>query len=155
MRTAQVVMSLGVVAFAISVMVQAADVGAKWVDGQAGPGFFPFWLGALLAICAMIILAQVLRSSSTAQKFFHDRTGLTSVLKVTITAAGLLVLTYFIGFRLASIAYLFVYLRFIGKHRWPAVIAMSVLIPVTGYYLFEDILQIALPRGIIEIPYIG
>jgi hypothetical protein len=155
MRTAQVVMALGIVAFAISVMVQAADVGTKWVDGQAGPGFFPFWLAVLLTICAVIILVQTARSSPGAGKFFHDRTGLVSVLKVTLTAAGLLVLTYFVGFRVGSIAYLFVYTRFIGKHRWPAVIAMSVLIPVSGYYLFEEVLQIALPRGIIDIPYIG
>jgi putative tricarboxylic transport membrane protein len=66
----------------------------------------------------------------------------------------MLVLTYLVGFRLASIAYLFVYLRFIGKHRWPAVIAMSLLIPISGYYLFERVLQVALPRGIIEIPYL-
>ena len=59
------------------------------------------------------------------------------------------------GFRAASIIYLFVYLRFIGKHRWPAVIAMSLLIPITGYYLFEHVLQVGLPRGIFELPYLG
>ena len=155
MRTAQVLMALALIAFAVSVMAQAADVGAKWVDGQAGPGFFPFWLGALLGICALIILVQSVRTSPGTAKFFHDRTGVMSVIKVTATAAALLVLTYLIGFRLASIAYLFVYTRFIGKHRWPAVISMSVLIPVGGYYLFEEILQIGLPRGIIEVPYIG
>lgn len=155
MRTAQVVMALAIIGFSISVMVQAAEVGAKWVEGQAGPGFFPFWLGALLIICALIALAQAVRIGPGAAKFFHDRTALESVLKVTLTAAAMLVLTYLVGFRLASIAYLFVYLRFIGKHRWPAVIAMSLLIPITGYYLFENILQIGLPRGIVNIPYIG
>ena len=155
MRTAQILMALAIIGFGISVMVQAAAVGAKWVDGQAGPGFFPYWLGALLIICAVIALVQAARTSPAAAKFFHDKTALSSVLKVTATAAGMLVLTYLIGFRLASIAYLFVYLRFIGKHRWPAVIAMSLLIPITGYYVFENILQIGLPRGIIDIPYIG
>src|SRR3954468_15143910 len=127
MRISQVLMALAIFAFATAVMVQGWRVGASWVDGQAGAGFFPFWLGAILALCAVIVLVQSLRGAAAA-KFFHDRTGLTSVLKVTATAVGLLVLTYFVGFRLASIAYLFVYLRFIGKHRWPAVIAMSLLI---------------------------
>ena len=154
MRTAQVVMALAIIGFGISVMVQAAEVGAKWVEGQAGPGFFPFWLGALLIICALIALVQAARTSPGAAKFFHDRTALESVLKVTLTAAAMLVLTYLVGFRIASIAYLFVYLRFIGKHRWPAVIAMSLLIPISGYYLFERVLQVALPRGIFEIPYL-
>jgi putative tricarboxylic transport membrane protein len=155
MRTAQILMALAIIGFGISVMVQAAAVGSRWVDGQAGAGFFPFWLGALLVLCALIVLVKSVRTAVAGTKFFHDKTAFTSVVKVTVTAAAMLALTYFVGFRLASIAYLFVYLRFIGKHRWPAVIAMSLLIPITGYYLFEDILQIGLPRGIINIPYIG
>jgi len=154
MRRAQILMAVGIIAFALSVSVQAYQVGSRWVEGQAGPGFFPFWLGALLALCGTIILVREVRHAE-AKPFFHDRTGLTSVLKVVATAAGLLVLTYLIGFRTASIIYLFVYLRFIGKHRWPAVIAMSLLIPITGYYVFERVLQVGLPRGIIELPYIG
>ncbi|MGZ6124979.1 MAG: tripartite tricarboxylate transporter TctB family protein [Myxococcales bacterium] len=154
MRTGQILMALGVIAFAVAVMVQAAVVGATWVDGQAGAGFFPFWLGVLLVVCGAIVLVQAARTSPGGAKFFHDRTGLMSVVKVTATAAGMLALTYLIGFRLASIAYLFVYLRFIGKHRWPAVIVMSLLIPISGYYLFERVLQVALPRGIFEIPYL-
>ena len=154
MRTGQILMALGIIAFAVAVMVQAVDVGSRWVDGQAGAGFFPFWLGVLLAVCGVIALVQAVRTSPGAAKFFHDRTGVMSVVKVTVTAAGMLVLTYLLGFRLASIAYLFVYLRFICKHRWPAVIAMSLLIPISGYYLFERVLQVALPRGIIEIPYL-
>ena len=154
MRTGQILMAAAIIVFAVSVMVQARDVGATWVDGQAGAGFFPFWLGALLGICGVIALVQAVRISPGAAKFFHDRTGLMSVVKVTATATGMLALTYLIGFRIASIVYLFVYLRFIGKHRWPAVIAMSLLIPISGYYLFENVLQVALPRGIFEIPYL-
>jgi hypothetical protein len=154
MRRGQVLMALGVIAFAVSVSVQAYQVGSRWVDGQAGPGFFPFWLGVLLAVCGAIILVREARAAN-GKPFFHDRTGLMSVVKVTSTAVGMLVLTYLIGFRTASIIYLFVYLRFIGKHRWPAVIAMSLLIPISGYYLFERVLQVGLPRGIFELPYIG
>jgi putative tricarboxylic transport membrane protein len=154
MRRAQVLMALGIIAFAVSIAVQAYQVGSRWVDGQAGPGFFPFWLGALLALCGAIILVREMGVASV-NAFFHDRTAVMSVVKVVTTAAGLLVLTYLIGFRTASVIYLFVYLRFIGKHRWPAVIAMSLLIPIGGYYVFERILQVGLPRGIFEIPYIG
>src|SRR3954471_8982406 len=139
MRRAQILMALGIIAFAISVSVQAWQVGSRWVDGQAGPGFFPFWLGVLRGVVGLVILLRELRVEN-AKAFFHDRTGLLSVAKVVGTAAGLLALTWLIGFRTASIVYLFVYLRYIGKHRWPAVIAMSLLIPITGYYLFERVL---------------
>jgi len=32
---------------------------------------------------------------------------------------------------------------------------MSLLIPITGYYLFERVLQVGLPRGVFELPYLG
>jgi hypothetical protein len=156
MRRAQILMALGFIAFAIAVMVQAWSVGATWVEGQAGPGFFPFWLSALLLLFSAITLGRVLYAEKgTLKAFFDNHTGMMSVMKVTATAAGMLVLTWIIGFQVASIVYLFVYLRFIGKHRWPAVIAMSLLIPITGYVVFERILQILLPRGIIEVPFFG
>jgi hypothetical protein len=148
-------MALAIIIFSLVVMVQGVQVGARWVEGQPGPGFFPFWLGALLGIAGVIALVQAAARTPDGRSFFHDQTGLTSVLKVAATATGMLVLTYFIGFRLASIIYLFVYTRFIGKHHWPAVVAMSLLIPITGYFIFERVLQVALPRGILDIPYIG
>ena len=66
-------------------------------EGQAGPGFFPFWLGVLVALCGAIILVREARAAN-GKAFFHDHTGLVSVVKVTATAAGMLVLTYLIGF---------------------------------------------------------
>ena len=149
MRIAQNLMAAGVVLFSAAVMVQAVQVGARWVEGQPGPGFFPFWLGGLLFLCGAIILARAALAHDAANgHFFEKRTGMESVVKVLLTATGMLALTYFIGFRTASVLYLFVYLRFIGKHKWTTTIALSLLIPITGYVVFERILQILLPRGI-------
>src|SRR4051812_36193708 len=123
MRRAQILMALGIIAFAVSISVQAWQVGSRWVDGQAGPGLFPFWLRVLLGLCGTIILVRR-AGRADVRAFLPDHPGLTSVAKVAVTAGAMLAVTYLIGFRLPSILYLFVYLRFIGKHRWPAVIAM-------------------------------
>src|SRR2546430_15994976 len=149
MRMAQSLMAAAIILFSAAVLVQAVQVGAKWVDGQPGPGFFPFILGALLFVCGTILVARsVLGREGGTGTFFENRTGLESVLKVLVTAIGMLALTHLIGFRTASVIYLFVYLRFIGKHRWVTTIALSLFIPITGYVVFEKVLQILLPRGI-------
>src|SRR5437588_2111263 len=150
MRNAQKLMAAAILLFSAAVMVQAIQVGAKWVDGQPGPGFFPFILGALLFLCGAILMAReaLAREGPAGHAFFENRTGLESVLKVLVTAIGMLALTHLIGFRTASVIYLFVYLRFIGKHRWVTTIALSLFIPITGYVVFERVLQILLPRGI-------
>jgi hypothetical protein len=142
-------MALAIVGFSVAVMAQALHVGARWVDGQAEPGFFPLWLGLLLCGCGLVLAFRAAFAyEGGAEGFFENRTGMGSVLKVASSATGMLAVTYFIGFRTASIVYLFVYLRFIGKHRWPAVIAMSLLIPIAGFLIFERLLEILLPRGI-------
>jgi putative tricarboxylic transport membrane protein len=149
MRSAQSMMAAAVILFSAAVMVQAVQVGARWVEGQPGPGFFPFLLGGLLFVCGAILLARsAFAHSGSNATFFENRTGMESVVKVVVTAIGMLALTHLIGFRTASVIYLFVYLRFIGKHRWTTTIALSLLIPITGYVVFERILQILLPRGI-------
>jgi putative tricarboxylic transport membrane protein len=149
MRRAQTLMAAAVVLFSAAVIVQAVQVGARWVEGQPGPGFFPFLLGALLFLCGAILVARsAFANNAPGGTFFENRTGMESVAKVLVTAIGMLALTYFIGFRTASVIYLFVYLRFVGKHRWTTTIALSLLIPITGYVVFEKVLQILLPRGI-------
>ncbi len=149
MRKAEILTALGFILFAVAVMVQAGWVGMGWAEGQPQAGFFPFWLGVLLGICGLVVLGQAaMRAKDGLAAFFHDRTAFGSIVKVSATGAAMLALTYLVGFYTAAIVYLFVYTRFVGKHRWPAVISMSLLIPVGSYILFEQTLQILLPRGI-------
>ncbi len=152
MRKAEILTALGFIGFSIAVMVQAWQVGFGWVGGQPRAGFFPFWLGLLMAVCGVVVLAPALvASKASGGAFFQDRTALTSVIKVSVTGAVMLALTYLVGFYAAAIAYLFVYTRFVGKHRWSAVIVMSLLIPYGSYILFERTLKILLPRGMFSV----
>ncbi len=152
MRKAEILTALGFIGFSIAVIVQAWQVDFGWREGQPQAGFFPFWLGLFLAVCGVAVLVPALvASKESAVAFFHDRTALASVVKVSVTGAVMLVLTYLVGFYAAAIAYLFVYTRFVGKHRWLAVILMSLLIPYGSYILFERTLKILLPRGIFSV----
>lgn len=156
MRKIEFLTALGFIVFSFAVMGEGLRVGVG-VPGRAfQPGFFPFWLGALLGVCGAIIIVQLLAAPGRLAyvPFFHDRTAWVSVLKVTSTAAAMLILIYLVGFYTASIAYLFAYLRFVGRHRWPAVIVMSLGIPIASHIIFEQFLQILLPRGVFSlIPY--
>ena len=158
MRKIEILTALGFAAFSLAVMWEAQKVGVGTPGKAFQPGFFPFWLGALLGLGAMIQLFQLLTSGARASyvPFFHDRTAWTSVLKVVVTAAVMLILTYLVGFYTAAIVYMFIYLRFVGRHRWPAVLIMSLGIPIASHIIFEQILQILLPQGIFSvIPYFG
>jgi hypothetical protein len=151
MRKAEILASLVFIGFSLAIIQQARQVGIGWSEAQPQSGFFPFWLALFLGVCAVVVLGQTLVRARASGAFFHDRAALMSVAKITLTALAMLVLTYVVGFYTAAIAYMFVYTRFVGKHRWPAVIALSLLIPFGSYYLFERVLQILLPRGVYSI----
>ena len=156
MRRAEILTALGFLAFAIAVMVQGRSVGSGWSGGQPQPGMLPFFLGLLLAVCSAAVLGQVLRSDPSVHAFFENRTGIMSVLKVALTGIAMLVLTYVVGFYTATLVYVLVYTRFVGKHHWSVAIALSLAISFGSFYLFERVLAILLPRGIYTIiPFFG
>jgi len=157
MRRAEILTALGFIAFAIAIVVQARSVGSGWSVGQPQPGFLPFWLGLLLGICGVIVLGQALLSEKLSPRaFFEGRTGLASVLKVTVSAIGMLVLVYLVGFYTATMVYVFAYTRFVGRHSWVVAVALSLVISFGSFYAFERVLAILLPRGIYTIiPFFG
>ena len=158
MRKIEILTALGFIAFSLAVMGEANKVGVGTPGKAFQPGFFPFWLGALLGLCGTVQLVRLFTTGARASyvPFFHDRTAWVSVLKVVATGAAMLILTYLVGFYTAAIVYIFVYLRFVGRHRWPAVLIMSLGIPIASHIIFEQVLQILLPQGIFSvIPYFG
>ncbi len=106
----------------------------------------------MLGVCGVLVLGQALgRERRSVHAFFDNRTGLLSVLKVSLTGIGMLVLTYLVGFHTAAFVYIFAYTRFVGRHSWLAAVVLSVGISFGSFYLFERVLAILLPRGIYSV----
>ena len=141
--TAVVLMLLGGV-----VIADAVRIGIGW--GTDGPksGFFPFWLAVImLAACALILVQSVGRRSSAS---FVTRKQLDPVLKVLWPAAAAVVLMQFVGLYVASALYMAFYMRLVGRHAWPVVIALAVLIPVATFLVFETWFLVPMPKGPLE-----
>lgn len=150
MRKADGVCALVLVAIGTLAVFDARRYGVfGW--GPAGPesGLYPFLLGLGIMVGSLITLGQtLLRSRSAApDELFIPRGGLKPVLSVAVPAAGMVFLMQFIGLYLAAGLYLAVYMRWIGKHRWITVLAVSILLPLSGYLIFEKWFLIPLPEG--------
>jgi putative tricarboxylic transport membrane protein len=141
--TASVLLLLGGVAIFDSVRL-----GIGW--GTDGPksGFFPFWLALLLVVsCSLIAVRAAFRASA---KPFVSREQLRPVLKVLWPATAMVVLTQVIGLYVASAVYLGFYMRWVGRHSWLAVVALSVAIPVATFLIFEKWFLVPMPKGPLE-----
>ncbi len=154
LSTAAVLMAVGGV-----VIYDAVRLGTGW--GTDGPksGFFPFSLAVVMVLTAGLIFLQALWRAPA--KPFVTRAQLGPVLAVLWPAAALVVLTGGIkvgeltllpgiGLYVASALYLGFYMRWIGHHRWSAVMTLSVAIPLVTFLVFEKWFLVPMPKGPLE-----
>jgi hypothetical protein len=148
MRTADLVTASLLMLLGGVVIVDAIRLGIGW--GTDGPksGFFPFWLAAILVATCALIVGQAARRRAT--KPFVTRAQLRPVLAVLWPAVAMVVLTQFIGLYVASALYIGFYMRWIGHHRWSAVVAVAVLVPIATFLVFEKWFLVPMPKGPLE-----
>lgn len=116
-----------------------------------GPGFFPFWLGVLGAVLAVVLLVQLHRNrvdlGEAALAF--DRAGVRSVVLVL---AGLIVATALlevIGFRLSMLLLIAFLLVVLGVRRWMVIAICAGAGSFGVFHVFFDLLKVSLPVGIL------
>ncbi|PYM13030.1 MAG: tricarboxylate transporter [Candidatus Rokuibacteriota bacterium] len=148
MKTAELVTVVVLLIVGGIVVYDSASIGIGW--GTDGPrsGFFPFWLGVALIAASVAIGIQTLRRATST--IFVTRAQLVPVLQVLGPATALVVLTQVIGLYVSSALYLAVYMRWIGRHRWLAIAAISIGIPLLTFLIFEKWFLVPMPKGPLE-----
>jgi hypothetical protein len=148
MRTADLTTAFALVAISALVVWDALRLGIGW--GTDGPqsGFFPFWLAAIVIACSARIAIKAARRATGAP--FIKAGQLTPVLKALVPATAFVLLTGFIGLYVAAGLYLGVYMRWIGRYSWAAILALSVAFPVVTFFVFETWFLVPMPKGPLE-----
>ena len=154
MRTADLVTAAVLMLVGGVVLVDAVRLGIGW--GQEGPrsGFFPFWLATLLILISAIVLVQAARRSAT--RSFATRDQLRPVAKVLGPLVGFVLVTdppgpwTGLGLYVAAGLYLGFYMRWVGRHRWLPVAALSIAVPVIAFVVFEEWFLVPMPKGPLE-----
>ena len=152
MRKAEIICALVLLAVAGIGMAEAIRLGSGW--GPSGPraGFFPIWLSAILGLCGLSILVKAMRMNpfaEVARKPFLSRSLLKPVLAVFLPMVAAVVLFEVIGFYLAAALYLGIFMRWMGRHSWLAVLAASLLFPAATFLILERWFLIPLPKGML------
>ena len=148
MRTADLVTALVLAGLGGVVLLDAVRLGIGW--GTDGPrsGFFPFWLAVLLIASCVAIAVQA--TARVERRAFVSREALVPVLKMLVPAALFVVVTQALGLYVASAAYLAIYMRWIGRHSWPAVIVTGVGFSGVAFVVFETWFLVPMPKGPLE-----
>lgn len=153
MKRAEIICALVLLAVAGTGLVEAIRLGSGWSPAGPRAGFFPFWLSLILGLCSLANLGKAIRMSAATggpPKPFVSRKLLKSVLAVFLPMTAAILLFEVAGFYLAAGLYLAFYMRWMSRHSWPAVLAVSLLFPVLTFLILERWFLIPLPKGMFE-----
>ena len=148
MRVADLTTALVLVAAGLLVIWDSLRLGIGWSTDGPRSGFFPFWLGLILLGCCAAIVVQTIRRAD--RRSFVTRSAMGPVLKVLVPATGFVVLTQLIGLYVASALYMAVYMRWIGRHKWPVVLVWAIGFAVVTFLVFDVWFLVPMPKGPLE-----
>jgi hypothetical protein len=128
---------------------EALRLPVGWTGTGPGAGFFPFWLSVGVAVCAVVVLAQSLRAPETVEGRapFIPAGAWKPLLIVLLPMVAVVAVMDYLGIYLGGALYLAGYTWQVGRHRWPTVLLVSVLIPLVLFFIFERWFLLPLPKG--------
>ncbi len=150
MRRGDVLMALALVLGAGVMLREALFLPIGRYGGVPGAGFFPFWLTLGVGICAILILVQSLRARAAAtgpDEPFIPAGAWKPLLIVFLPMVAVVAFINLLGLYIGGAIYLAGYMRLVGRHRWGAVLLVSVLLPVLLFFIFEKWFLLPLPKG--------
>jgi len=148
MRAADIVTASILIMLGGLVLADALRLGIGWSSDGPRSGFFPFWLALIMVLtCGLIIIQEARKAEGRP---FVTRQKLGPVLTVFWPAAAAIILMHWLGLYVSSALYLGFYMRWVGRHSWSAVAVLSLVIPLTIFFIFEKWFLVPMPKGPLE-----
>lgn len=132
------------------VVYEARRLGSGW--GSDGPeaGYFPFYIGLILAICSLGILFQSTLSKNKDTDTFVDREQLGRVSSVFLPAIVYVLAIAFLGIYVASAIYIALFMIILGKYSVVKSVLLGVAVNAFFFVMFEVWFKVPLYKGSLE-----
>ena len=149
-KGAEITVAALFLAAGVLVMYDSVRLGSTWGDDGPKPGYFPFYIGLIMTVAAVMNLARGFMIPSDKNPPFVLAGQLKMVLTVLVPAAIYAGAIGWIGIYAASALFIGFFMRWLGKYAWWKVAAVSVGVVVAFYFIFEVWFLVPLPKGPIE-----
>ena len=147
MRSADRIAGAALLALAVAFGAGALRAFPYWGENGPGPAFLPFWLGLVMALLAMTLLAGAARSRDPGEPWLPRGEGLRRiglVLGATIVYALLLNV---LGMAMATALFLIVLVRWPDRRPWTTAVAVGVAVSALNWLVFTRWLKVPMPTG--------
>ena len=132
------------------VIYDSVRLGTGWADDGPRPGYFPFYVGLIICVSALVNAVRALLVPAAKNKTFVEVGQLKMVLTVLVPTALYVLAVTWIGIYVSSIAFIAFFMRWLGKYAWWKAAAVSIGAAVVFFVIFEKWFQIPLPKGPLE-----
>ncbi|HJX11172.1 MAG TPA: tripartite tricarboxylate transporter TctB family protein [Candidatus Binatia bacterium] len=149
-RTVEILVAVVFLFIAGVVIYDSTRIGFGWASDGPQAGYFPFYIGVLIAIASIANLVQVIFSPDLGRKAFVRREQFRSVLAVLIPMAIYIAAIYVVGIYVASVLFIAVFMRWLGRFGWTKIALVGLLVPFGLFLMFEVWFLVPLPKGPLE-----
>ena len=138
--------------FALAAMVIADSlrVGTGWADDGPRSGYFPFYIGCLLALSSGWVLVGQLRHWTSDKTIFAEHEQMRLVFAILWPMVVYVAAIFFIGIYFASVVLIAYFMWRYGRYKWLITLPVAIGVPLFFYVVFERWFLVMLPKGPIE-----
>lgn len=147
-RTMNIIVAALLMIVAGVVMMDSLRLGIGWTAEGPAAGYFPFYIGLILAVASLVNLLQALRADRL--RTFVTRPAFRSVLAVLIPLVAYVAVLAFIGIYVASAAYVALFMWRFGHYPLGKGAVLGVALAVALFVMFEVWFLVPLPKGPLE-----
>ena len=147
-RTAEIVVAVLLFAFGSLVVFDSVRLGFRWASDGPEAGYFPFYIGAIICICAAVIFGQALFGKvSRSSKVFVAWQPLRQVLSVLLPALVFALAIQVVGMYTAAALYIAGFMIWLGSYGWVKSVLLGVAVSAVAFLTFEVWFQVPLFKG--------
>lgn len=139
------------VVIGVVVIIEARRLGAGWSSDGPGAGYFPFYIGLILAVCGAAIFVQSIRARSGADdEVFVDSVQLKRVLSVLVPSAIYAGVIMLLGLYVASAIFIALFMIILGKYPAIKSVVVGVVVNALFFMMFEVWFKVPLYKGALD-----
>ena len=149
-RVVDAVVSLLLLALALTLGIDNWRTGAGWESTGPQPGYFPFYLSIILGGASIYGLIAAFLSRTEATESFVTQAQLRRVMAVFVPTLLFVIVTQFLGLYVASFLLISGFMRLVGKIAlWKSLLTAFVF-TAAMFVTFDVAFDVIMPKGPLE-----
>ena len=152
MRWVEIAVALLFALVGAVVVMDSLRTGNEWASDGPQPGYFPFYIGALMIACAGWVVLDTLKKwrKSDVDDIFATHAEFKLVLKMLLPTCIFVAAVFALGLYVSAIFFIAFFMRWQGHYAWWKALVTGTSVAAVLFALFEVWFLVQLPKGPLE-----